>query len=336
MVFLKRIVVFLIFVFYSQLSCATYHKIIFFGDSLSDNGNLYSFLLKIIPKSPPYYEGRFTNNEIWTNLTANYFKEKYGITSDNYAVGGEVISWHLGGFLPWSFYQSVTNYFFHTSSREYSDTLYVIWLGANDYLDGAPDVENYTDKAIYNLNYSIERLINSGGKNFLILNLPDLSKIPYSKINGNTANIEKLTRLHNAKLQKLIRSLREKYKNIQVELYKMNELFDEFVSVPDINVTNKKYHMHIREIEKFCWEGGYTLHKKTNVVPAVPYTVLTLINSSPALKEAYSISQKAALGMVPCEDADDYIFWDKVHPTAVMHDLIAKKVTEYIELKFKP
>ncbi len=42
-----------------------FNDLIFFGDSLSDNGNLYNRTFGYIPKSPPYYEGRFFK---WTDM----------------------------------------------------------------------------------------------------------------------------------------------------------------------------------------------------------------------------------------------------------------------------
>lgn len=36
-----------------------FKQIVFFGDSLSDNGNFYNHSDHLIPKYPPYYNGRY-------------------------------------------------------------------------------------------------------------------------------------------------------------------------------------------------------------------------------------------------------------------------------------
>ena len=36
-----------------------------FGDSLSDNGNLFDMTGGLAPPSPPYFDGRFPNGPVW-------------------------------------------------------------------------------------------------------------------------------------------------------------------------------------------------------------------------------------------------------------------------------
>ncbi len=49
------------FVFSGIVADAPLHNIVVFGDSLSDNGNLYEIMKHQLPQSPPYFEGRFSN-----------------------------------------------------------------------------------------------------------------------------------------------------------------------------------------------------------------------------------------------------------------------------------
>jgi phospholipase/lecithinase/hemolysin len=41
-----------------------------FGDSLTDNGNAYSWTRGKIPKSPPYWKGRFAEGPNWYDIVA--------------------------------------------------------------------------------------------------------------------------------------------------------------------------------------------------------------------------------------------------------------------------
>src|SRR5690349_9943924 len=79
-----------------------FSKIVFFGDSLSDNGNFYADVLGFMPKSPPYYEGRFTNGPVWAELVQQYYFAKAQVETVNYATGGETAILHnpVNGYLP--------------------------------------------------------------------------------------------------------------------------------------------------------------------------------------------------------------------------------------------
>lgn len=65
-----------------------FDTMVIFGDSLSDNGNLYRYFLHFLPVSPPYHEGHFSNGPLWAEYVyQNYFPSDYTIGFQNYAVG---------------------------------------------------------------------------------------------------------------------------------------------------------------------------------------------------------------------------------------------------------
>lgn len=68
----------------------TYDRLVVFGDSLSDNGNLYLASGRTQPPSPPYYQGRFSTGPVFTELlgfnAANFNGPVTG--SINLAFGG--------------------------------------------------------------------------------------------------------------------------------------------------------------------------------------------------------------------------------------------------------
>lgn len=106
-------------------------KLIIFGDSLSDNGNIL----------------RFTYNQenIYNEHLANYFgyhsprhdgnfvfKNQDG---PNYALGGAVANHHLGGFRGWispKLSDEVSNYLKSKRNVKDSDYKYILWIGGND------------------------------------------------------------------------------------------------------------------------------------------------------------------------------------------------------------
>ena len=64
------------FLFSGIVAATPLHNVVVFGDSLSDNGNLYELMRHQLPPSPPYFEGRFSNGPVWIeHLMASYFSE---------------------------------------------------------------------------------------------------------------------------------------------------------------------------------------------------------------------------------------------------------------------
>jgi phospholipase/lecithinase/hemolysin len=143
-------------------SAATnFSHIVAFGDSLTDNGNLYSEIGK--PVSPPYDDGRFSDGPVWVEYLAMHL----GVTLDNRAYAGASTGydnpiWGLADFgLNWQVEDYLAN-----SPLIQEESLIALWAGYNDRNTGR-DV--YT--AIDNIRSALSKLANAGAINFLVGNL---------------------------------------------------------------------------------------------------------------------------------------------------------------------
>jgi len=327
---------------------SSYNDIIFFGDSLTDNGNLYRYDFGFLPKSPPYFKGRFSNGNVWSEMVADYYHNS-NITSDNYAIGGETAIFHnpMDGFLPYTLTASVDSYYINTSCKDKTHTLYIFWIGANDYLSGNLETDKITSDVVSAIQSNIEGLISHGATNFLILNLPDLSKTPAAVANGRVENLSVLSTLHNTKLDMLISSLQETHKDVNLHLYNISKLFNDLLTTPD--VFNNQFNTHIKNTTGTCWAGGYTLKalknqqtsieaqltKEMKAAQNVDVKALTnFILSSPDLAAAYEVGERFSKGETPCVDAGEYVFWDHVHPTATVHFILSSLITDYINQNY--
>ena len=340
-----------------------FNKIVFFGDSLTDNGNLYTVDFGFLPKSPPYFEGRFSNGNVWSEQVAKRFYNQSYIDTSNYAVGGETAIFHnpINGFLPYSLTASLDTYLLRTMFSDRSRTLFVIWIGANDYLPQTdPTVINQlTFDVVDAIRSTIESLIYHGGTNFLVINLPDISKSPYAKENGKTQLLSALTFNHNAKLDAAITEIQNSYKEVNIHLYDINKMFVDMFN--DIDGFNKKYNTNLTNLTEACWRGGYTLRKNQSKISEdeiarkledhlrkqsrLPQTGIAAneqgkldtsafahyVATSPDLLEAYSVTEGAEQGELPCKNPDQYVFWDHIHPTSLMHGLLSKELITYIQ-----
>jgi phospholipase/lecithinase/hemolysin len=341
----------------------TINEIIFFGDSLSDNGNLYSSDFGTFPKSPPYFKGRFSNGPTWAEVVADHFKDTNQIDSTNFAYGGESVLYHDTN-LPYSVMldQSLFEYFTEVDPfgihPDLSHTLYVLLLGANDYLWGSEDPDKDTTLVTNGLENSVERLINKGGRNILLLNLPDLSMVPAARIGGDVQMLKQLTVLHNKKLLAISEELQKKHPEASVKVFDYYSVTNEILADPA--AYNKKYNTHITNITDACYTGGYQLIEDKNqaakIAADLQHSSQTLeagiahknpvagkmnfnelaqsIASNPVLALAYQAQQNALAGVQSCADPSSYLFWDMVHPSAQGHALTGKTVIEYIEQNY--
>ncbi|OGT38179.1 MAG: hypothetical protein A3F12_06820 [Gammaproteobacteria bacterium RIFCSPHIGHO2_12_FULL_38_14] len=349
------ILVFSFFIINANASTHQYSftNIVFFGDSLTDNGNLYAVDLGYLPKSPPYYHGRLSNGPVWSEYITGELSQNQSITSENYAVAGETTLFHnpVDGFLPYTLSASLDSYLLHTIFSDRSNTLFIIWIGSNDYLSGADDVKKLTNNVVAQIQSTIESLIYHGGKNFLLINLPDFALTPYGLASDIKTTLHNLSIDHNAKLEAAVLDIQNNYKSVNIKIFDLNQFFVDFIMHPD--VYNQKYKLHIANTTTACWQGGYTLRnnfKQVNLMHDLQNDLLkqskiklshTLnsskidnlakyIATSPDLREAYFIGILAENGVEPCDKPDEFIFWDHIHPTAVVHKVLGLEIANFI------
>lgn len=334
------------------------NQFVFFGDSLTDNGNLYRSDFGYLPKSPPYYQGRFSNGIVWSEILA---RNNPNIVTSNYAVGGETALLHAPspGHLPLSLGGSIDLYLLQSAYKDRKNTLFYIWIGANDYLpeemipnENIPDhVNRLSTDVTQSIQENIQKLISYGGLNFVVINMPNLATIPQTIGTTRQAFLNGLAVSHNLKLSDAIKQIEINNPMVHIHLFDIDAMFQDLLFNTD--VINKKFNMHIKETKKSCWEGGYTLrqasnHKgleekiqdelafaddRFNQSEKIEFAKFTA--RSPALREALRVSELAAEGIGPCSDPDEYIFWDKLHPTAVVHQRFAEYMNDFIRDKFE-
>lgn len=304
----------------------TFKKIVFFGDSLSDNGNLYSHTNYAIP-GLHYYQGRFTNGYTWADDISHILYKKYDIVSENYAVGGAtaVLQNPFAGSLPVTLPMEVADYNARYFLSDKSDTLYVIWIGANDYFPGQPNVEQATTDVISVITSTVQSLSENNNAQFFIAGLPDLSLTPQATMRHLVENYKALTVLHNQKLHAAIIALKKQFPNTKITEFSFidHPILEQMVHSPAfLAEMNQKYHMNITNVTDACWGGGF--FKSTGESTKLS----KMIAESPALTEAYRVQQLPSDPTQHCATPEQYIFWDEVHPTETMHKVIAEVFAE--------
>lgn len=349
---MKKTFILLLLLFLSTLTYASQVKeIIFFGDSLTDDGNLYR-TIQVLPKSPPYFNGRFTNGPTWAEDLGKYYYNKSYVDYQNYAVGGATSIIHNP--LNDSFVSPVTltaeiyDYALRSVFTDKSETLFVIWIGANDYLyETDPDMDTITTDVVNNINWAINYLMGQGGKNFLILNLPDLSRTPYATQNNVVDRLHSVTMEHNQKLADLMKQLKNNNSNAKFTFVDIYTIFNDLMNNPA--KYNQIYHQRLNNFTQACWQGEMMLKRnKENQIDTLNMdlkkglkgskiaqaknfdttSMSQMIVNSPSLDEAYNTSKLYESGIRPCDNGNQYIFWDHIHPTETVHQILAAIVEQ--------
>lgn len=284
-----------------------FKHVVVFGDSLSDNGNLFAITeaegITPQPPFPPYGEafdetgklsnktfpGRFTDGQNWVDyfplvaqlpiLITPFFLDPTNGT--NVAVGGSTSA---------NLLQSGPNNFPPAQVPEYlniksasSDDLYLIWIGADDFAAGITPRTTVT-----NIRNALAELAKAGAKDFIVVDAPDISLTPKVQALGSAT-------IHQARqfvaavnlLLALEIPLSASLDRINITLVDINALF-----VP--LVLNPIY---------FGFSNSTT----------------------PAL---------VALAANPNVNPNDYLFWDDFHPTTGAHLLAAKFIYHVASFKF--
>jgi outer membrane lipase/esterase len=157
-------VCFILFAAVSHLSA--YSSILSFGDSLSDNGYGDGYGIMHFSDGPTWVEYLSDGSHLNRPLL-------------DLAYGGATTGWDNPGgaemspdLLNTGLLSQVSVYLALAGSVE-SSTLITLWAGANDFFNGRS-----VEVAIDNMVTAIQALSDAGGRNFLVMGLPDIGATP--------------------------------------------------------------------------------------------------------------------------------------------------------------
>ncbi|MDA0147502.1 SGNH/GDSL hydrolase family protein [Vibrio sp. LaRot3] len=264
------------------------NRIVAFGDSLSDTGNLFNGSQWIFPNPNSWFLGHFSNGFVWTEYLANEAK----VPLHNWAVGGAAGTNQYVAIT--GIYDQVTSYLTYMEmSKNYhpSRTLFTLEFGLNDFMNYNRDVTDVkTD-----FSSALIRLTDAGAENIILLTLPDATKAPQFKY-STQEEIEKVR----AKIVEFNEFIKEQamyyqMKGINLVLFDANALFESLTTHPQ-------------------------QHGFENAADAC-----LDINRSSSLDYLYShrFTNECAY-----HGADKYVFWGVTHPTTAAHRYIAEKIIE--------
>jgi phospholipase/lecithinase/hemolysin len=259
-------------------------KIVAFGDSLSDTGNVLTKFANAqapfnlsLPASP-YWEGRFSNGPVAVEVMATALD----VELQSYAYGGALTGTAnritQGGVLTGTGVQSqISSYLQVSSGSADANALFVLWAGGNDFFS-APVASTVTS-AVNNLVFDINQLYAAGGRQFIVPNLPDLADTADSiKAGGAQRDLaHALTLAFNDTLRIRMTQLQAASPGASIQV------FDAYSVLKTLRGQMESQGLNVSQP---CYVGDF------------------LGNGS------------------ACAQPDTYFLWDSVHPTATAHNAV--------------
>lgn len=287
----------------------SFNRIVVFGDSLSDTGNLYIATGGLsqppeptaFPPGPPqgsvYFEGRFSNGPVWVE----HFATRLGLAElppnqdeilpsnlggANYAWGGAETGDGISargtpnlGLQILQFFSDVQN---EVQPPLDDQTLVVVWAGSNDFVNNSSNLPT-TAAVVDNLAIHITTLAAQGGaKHFLVPNMPALGKVPRAVGTPAEPYFDFLSLDFNVKLEA-----------------RLDELQD------DLGIT-------VIRFDAFALMSNIHFDPQTHGLVDVTGTVKLVVGEDPLTFFDPQVVE---------ENPDDYMFFDDVHPTRVTFEI---------------
>ena len=260
---------------------ADFDTIVVFGDSLSDNGNLLA-ATTTSPDEDYYWQGRFSNGPVWVEYLAEV--DLLDATLVDNAYGGAETGTAAFPPDPPGLNTQVTAY---TSTAVLgADTLFVIWIGANDMFAIADpaDAAAVIGTAAANIQTALENLAAFGAENILILNLPNLGGTPRFYGTADAATATLISQTFNTSLAQVVSNFEAANPDITVYEMDIYALFGDLVANPgDYGFTNvTAVSPNFAVANEWDNSAGYAfwdeIHPTTEAHEAVAEEVYDLLN----------------------------------------------------------
>ena len=267
-------------------------RLVVFGDSLSDIGNIedatlgigagIALLQRSLFQRPGM--GRVAGHDL--GLAPLKSSTAGG---DNFAYGGAQTSGAsgFGGLFIRDLDEQLADY--RASRTIDPNALYVVWAGANDLFDGQTNVNVPIGRVVATL----ELLTTLGARQFVVPNLPILGKIPeYNRDPTASAAFDKLSHDYNAAFAGAVDQLAARHLNATFYQLDVAELFSNAIAKP----------------------AAWGL---TNVTDP----------AAPGLNPGALFYNENRIVAHP----EQYLFWDTIHPTTAVHRILGDAASRLIE-----
>lgn len=281
-----------VLVFPAASKAVPFDNIYVLGDSLSDQGNISIATLSTVPDPTHYFQGRFSNGPVYTDLLSQQLGLPLGpslLGGNNFAFGGARTTYNIAenflppGLFPWSL-NAETGAFANRGIHD-ANGLYIVFSGSNDIGDIPGlglDPATVFSTLLNGVEMAIQAFKDAGAQTILVPNVPDLGLTPEALSGGISQTATALSAQYNDLLH-------------------------------DALLAEMTGGVNIIEFDTFGWLQKVVAHPGAFGLSNV---------SSPCYTGFLFFDPNAT----ECANPKDYLFWDREHPSAAGQALLAKKM----------
>lgn len=299
----------------------TLSNMVVFGDSLSDNGNLFEATGNTVPDATYYDQGRFQNGPsyvelLWDDLgfDGDLTPRIYGPSAPqgtNYAVGGARSRYSVSDLdaddLPpalgdpnppaaFSLRAQAAQYLADISNSADANALHVVFSGDNDVIDILNVAQqfdtnralDYQAQSVGDLQLVLDDLIGAGARHFLVPSVLDISVTPEIIALGQNS----------PGYVDAARSLTLSYNQA------VDDILAAYAGMTDIEIIRTDLFPLLGTLVDNPQAFGFTN------------------GSDPCLVNFFVLPPRTGDVSI-CNAPDEYIFWDALHPSAAFHRILA-------------
>lgn len=270
-----------------------------FGDSLVDNGNIPRITGQDVPRSPPYFHGRYSNGPTFVEGLPGLLGMGWRDSND-LAIGGATSGQTVNGGPGLPGFSAQLAQFAANGGRFSAADLPVTWVGANDYIAAArahafellfgDDAERraifepVVREAVTNIAQGVGGMFGLGARRAVVIGLPPLGKAPIMSGGPMEAMADGISAAHN---KALLEGLKQVNARTGMNIYFVN--------------ADMAFRMFLADPKRYGFDDA-----------------VNACLGDPACARASTDVQNR------------HIFFDDLHPTASTHRLIARIIANQV------
>ncbi|STX27586.1 phospholipase/lecithinase/hemolysin, lysophospholipase A, glycerophospholipid-cholesterol acyltransferase [Legionella beliardensis] len=313
-------------------------------------GPMLASLISKVKKAPllpgePYWQDHFSNGRVWDEYLApmlavdredkRHFENKafggsWAVTYDYQLTVWNLIRHPLltvknlivGKLIPPSIGLTVQAYLL-VNEKLNEETVYFVFIGGNDYLNilrfgdnyDSTKMSAYIDNVINGLSSSVEKLVNAGAKHLVILGVPAVGFAPKFV---NTADRELLniaSGVHNQRLAEKVLEWQSAKPDVDFLFIDIEPILYKAIEKPEL--------FGFKNVTDACIDVKFPMF---NLLADSPFKGNYVLEYAQALQYRDANFAPNERNYRMCDNPDDYLFWDEIHPTTKAHLFLANEI----------
>lgn len=293
----------------------------------------------------PYWNSRFSNGKVWNEYLAsmwNIDKEDEEFYT-NKAFGGswtatydyQLTVWNLirhpllmlkslivGKLIPPSLGLTIQAHLLEHPRLD-DASVYFLLSGGNDYLNLLRFEDNYNmsylntyvDNVVGSASEAVKKLTAAGAKHIVIIGLPHVGDTPKYVHTTEKDLLNYAVDEHNQRLEAAITGLQEKNPDVDYLFIDLQSSWAQVLSQPEeFGFTN---------VTEACIDIKFPMFAPLVSSPFANNAVLSYAETLQYRDSSFAPYEK---NYHVCDNPDDYLFWDEIHPSTLAHKHLAMTI----------